>query len=166
MIILAIDPGTSESAVVGYDSDAQTVEFHEILANADLERRLAIRRGTSHEHACVIEMVASYGKPVGVDTFETVWWIGRFCATYHRSNGVEPERIFRKDIKRHLCGQHNGVSDAMVRQALIDKFGPGRELAVGTVKKPGPLHGVRLDEWQALAIAVYYAETNIMEPTF
>jgi hypothetical protein len=37
---------------------------------------------------------------------------------------------------------------------LLDRFGPGREVAVGTKRAPGPLYGIKGDEWSALAVAL------------
>lgn len=44
--------------------------------------------------------------------------------------------------------------DKMVRARLIEMFGGDRATAIGTVKRPGPLHGVASHAWAALAVAV------------
>jgi len=89
--------------------------------------------------------------PVGIETFETCYWIGAMC---HEYNG---KRIYRSTVKHHLCGSSK-AKDANVRQALIDRFGPGRELAIGTKKNPGPLYGISSHCWAALALAVTYQD--------
>jgi hypothetical protein len=53
------------------------------------------------------------------------------------------------------------VNDAVIRQRLIDIFGPGKAVAIGTKKVKGPLWGLRSDEWQALALAVTFAERGV-----
>lgn len=99
-----------------------------------------------------IEMVASYGMPVGEDVFETVVWIGRFMQVSGCPEKVE--RIKRHEVKMHLC--HNArAKDANIRQALIDKLGPQ-----GTKKNPGPTYGVKSHAWAALAVAVTAHETR------
>lgn len=103
-----------------------------------------------------IEMIASYGMAVGSEVFDTCIWIGRFIQAW---NGPYTQ-VFRKDVKMHLCGQTK-AKDANVRQALIDRFGPGKDKAIGTKKNPGPLYGISGDIWAALAVAVtHYDKTK------
>ena len=56
------------------------------------------------------------------------------------------------------------AKDANVRQALLDKFGPGKEKAVGKKATPGPLDGLTGDCWSALGVAVTAAETEQCGP--
>lgn len=77
----------------------------------------------------VIEMIASYGMPVGKEVFETCVWIGRFIQVgniYQKSNSY----IYRKEEKMNLCHSMK-AKDSNIRQALIDRFGP-----VGTKGNP------------------------------
>src|SRR5690606_4735562 len=64
-------------------------------------------------------------------------------------------KVYRKDVKLHLCGSPR-AKDANIRQSLLDRFGPGKEKAVGTKQNPGPLYGVKSHMWAALAVAVYW----------
>ena len=78
-MLLAIDPGTRESAVVfldafGVPKRAAKYPNDVVLALIDNAR--------SEAHHCVIEMVASFGMPVGAEVFETVYWIGRFSERF------------------------------------------------------------------------------------
>lgn len=160
MIVLAIDPGPVQSAVVYYDT------IHRILVppfgirqNDDLLSALQGRR-TIH---LVIEMIASYGMPVGKTVFETCVWIGRFIQRWEEAVPDSHRLIYRKDVKMHLC-QSARAKDSNVRQALIDKFpatGGGKTPQIGTKKQPGPLYGVSKDVWSALAVAVTYAEATL-----
>ena len=77
----------------------------------------------------VIEMIASYGMPVGKEVFETCVWIGRFKELAIIRN-IKVEYIYRKDEKMNLC-QSMKAKDSNIRQALIDRFG-----IVGTKKNP------------------------------
>lgn len=108
----------------------------------------------------VVEMIACYGMPVGKEVFETVFWIGRFIQCWFENGSHHksiPARIYRQDVKLHLCKSPR-ANDATIRAALIDRFGPGKERAIGKKKTPGPLYGVKGDVWAALALAVTFAD--------
>ena len=143
MAILAIDPGTTRSAYVVLDESGKPVDF----STYDNARNFDVI-GYWDKSRVVVEMVASYGMPVGREVFETVYWIGRFCQA-----AGEHERIYRGEVKDHLCRSRK-ANDAAIRQALLDRFGPGKAKAVGLKKSPGPLYGIKGDEWAALAVAV------------
>jgi hypothetical protein len=102
-----------------------------------------------------IEMIASYGMPVGREVFDTCLWVGRFIETAARA-AYKADLVYRRDVKLHLCGQAR-AKDANIRQALLDKF--GGKAAQGTKATPGPLYGVKADVWSALAVAVTFSET-------
>ncbi len=145
MSILAIDPGTTESAIVWWQNG-------EIAAYGKYPNDSVREHVDSLPAARVVcEMIASYGMPVGKETFETVRWIGRFEQVAIDS-GKQFDVIYRKDVKMHLC-QSMRAKDGNVRQALIDRFG-----APGTKKAPGKLHGIYGDVWSALAVAVTFAD--------
>ena len=97
-----------------------------------------------------IEMVASYGMPVGREVFETCVWIGRFKQAWPRPEEVR--LVYRRDVKLFLCGSAR-AKDSNIRQALIDKLG-----RVGTKADKGPLYGVTSHAWAAVAVAVTAAE--------
>ena len=82
-MILAIDPGTFESAFVRMDGDYRPVSFGKI-PNEELLQRIY---GAEKEDRLVIEMVASYGMAVGKEVFETVLWIGRFWEAFPSTGG-------------------------------------------------------------------------------
>lgn len=158
MEVFAIDPGPSRSAWLVYDTDKRTpVEFG-IDDNHDITSKLyKLRTPYDHDrHVFAIEMVASYGMPVGVTVFETCVWIGRFreaCPGWM-------DYVYRHEVKMHLCNNVR-AKDGNIRQALIDRFGPGRAKAIGRKASPGPLYGVKADVWAALGVAVTYAETML-----
>lgn len=152
MKILTIDPGNVHSAWMFYDTDAGKPLTFGIDDN---DRVLEMLRNTVPHHMA-IEMVASYGMRVGAEVFETVYWIGRFVQAWCPQATT---RVYRREVKMHLCGCNN-AKDANVRQALIDRFGPGKATAIGTKKSPGPLYGVSKDCWSALAIAVTWSDEN------
>jgi hypothetical protein len=112
-------------------------------------------RDSGNADHLAIEMVACYGMPVGQETFETVLWIGRFVQVWTPKPWT---RVYRRDVKLHLCHSAR-AKDAHVRMALLDKFGPGRQKAIGTRKHPGPLYGIKSHVWSALAVAVTWWES-------
>ena len=148
MTILAIDPGTTESGWVLFDG--KRVLASAIYPNAEALVHL-LRGWTAGADALAIEMIASYGMPVGREVFETCVWIGRFQQAWRAPDEVR--LVYRRDVKLHLCGSPK-AKDANIRQALIDKLGP-----VGTKAAPGPLYGVKSHAWAALAVAVTALET-------
>ena len=148
MVILAIDPGTTESAAVLWDG--RHVLAHAIETNENLLGCI----DSEKFDVCACEKLQSYGMPVGKETFETAYWSGRFWERCIAKFCLW-RWVFRSDVKMHLC-QSMRAKDGNVRQALIDKLG-----APGTVKQPGVTHGIHTHEWSALAIAVYVAEKGI-----
>jgi len=156
-MILAIDPGTEKSAWCVFDGSK--------VINCAIEDNLVVLsmliRSDLSEYIVAIEMIASYGMPVGKEVFETCVWIGRFMeATV--SNGANCSLVYRKDVKLHLCNSAR-AKDPNVRQALIDRFEPtggGKTPQIGTAKQPGPLYGVSSHVWAALAVAVTFHDTR------
>jgi hypothetical protein len=143
MSILAIDPGTHKSGFVVWNGE---VRQFAVVDNEVLRRMLTQELFQEHDKVA-IEMVASYGMPVGREVFETCVWIGRFVERCYRPAFL----VYRKDVKLHLCGSAR-AKDGNIRQALIDKHGP-----CGTKKAPGKLYGISGHLWAALAVADYAA---------
>lgn len=150
MTITAIDPGTTESAFVEWNGH-RVISFG-IVENEILLKRLEHCSVYEMRHLVFIEMIASYGMPVGKETFETVLWIGQFVHACKISS-FQNFLVYRKDVKMHLCHSMK-AKDGNIRQAIIDRFG-GKELAIGTKKNPGVLYGISSHLWAALAVAVY-----------
>lgn len=151
MIVLAIDPGNEQSAYVVLGEQGNLHSFAK-LPNHSVLHNLPGMRDANLVDALAIEMIASYGMPVGREVFETCVWIGRFIEAW----GGPYTLVYRKDVKLHLCGQPR-AKDSNIRQALIDRYG-GKDRAVGKKATPGPLYGVSADVWSALAIAVTFAD--------
>lgn len=165
--VWAIDPGPALSGHVLYDMATGQVKLHGKIENNNLSAMIEnwIKGGNLCHFA--IEKVASYGRPVGADVFETVFWTGRLYEMIYRLSRetVKCMRIERRLVKMHLCGTTDKVTDAAIRRRITDLYGPERKKAVGTKKKPGPLYGVRADAWQALALAITFAEWHMGFPS-
>ena len=158
MRLLAIDPGNEQSAIVAYDPEnARPVWWTKDANHCVRLGGLGHAMVDPFTDTLAIEMIASYGMPVGREVFETCLWIGRFVENWMARGGSEPRLVYRRDVKLHLCGSAR-AKDANVRQALIDRYGPGKDLAIGRKASPGPLYGLTGDCWSALAVAVTASE--------
>jgi hypothetical protein len=170
-LIIAVDPGTELSAYIiaaitrgwspttqGWSERGIEILEHDILPNEDVRDLLQARGAFAHYERLSIEMVSSYGMPVGREVFETVLWTGRMIEAWR---GNLYRKIYRKDVKLHLCGSSR-AKDPNVRQAVLDRWpatGGGKIPQVGTKKNPGPLYGISSHTWAALAVAITAAET-------
>lgn len=147
-MIIAIDPGSDESAFTLIDDVLKPIEFGKVKNEELLERLIYFPR----QHFA-IEMVASYGMAVGKEVFDTVFWIGRF---WEKAIFPNKQLIYRKDEKMNLCHSMR-ANDANITQALADRFAYGIPNKVkGTKKNPGPFFGFAGDVWQAYAVGVTY----------
>lgn len=151
--VLAIDPGSSDSAYVVLGAD-RIVTAKGKIANAALLGIL--RRSEIDADHLAVEMIASYGMAVGAEVFETCVWIGKFCEAWQSRAGKTCSLVYRKEVKLHLCNSLR-AKDANVRAALIDRWG-GKDAAIGRKATPGPLFGFSADTWSALAVALTYLE--------
>lgn len=175
--VLAIDPGTTESAWCHYDGsrpfDFAKAANHELLVHLGF---------LEQDHTVLaIEYMEPRGMPMSQEEMDTQFWAGRFV----QAAAVHWHPVKRLEVKMHLCGNPR-AKDSNIRQALIDLFG-GESLAIGGKKcpkckgkgwrgrgrrtcpqckgtrwlhRPGPLHGITSDVWSALAIAVTWWETK------
>lgn len=154
-MILAIDPGNLKSAYVVMGRDLRPLEF-EKTENEELLARIPRLLDRYGDLSLAIEMVASYGMPVGASVFETCVWIGRFwqaCSALPRKT-----LVYRIDEKLTLC-RDSRAKDANIRQALIDRFAPDTPNGgKGTKKEPGWFYGFSADVWQAYAVGVTCAD--------
>lgn len=161
MLLYAIDPGTTASALVVYDALIKRVTRHLYGENLIILQALQHRHPADAGAVLLVEQIEAMGMSVGAEVFETVWWAGRFHQAW--PSGVA-HRVTRRQVKLHLC-QNMRAKDTNIRTALLDKFGPGKALAVGTKPKPGPLYGLKAHGYAALAIAVTWAETQCITPS-
>jgi hypothetical protein len=148
-MILAIDPGTTDSAFIRWDG--KTVYEKGICSNETMLDIIGLCDPLQYH--LLVEEIRSYGMAVGIETFTTVWWSGRFVQRWTERCGTF-EMIPRGEIKLHHC-QSPRAKDPNVRQALLDKYG-----APGTKKAPGLTYGISSHVWAAFALATYYTENN------
>jgi len=143
-IILAIDPGSTQSAFVVYDGKEELIKDKGIVPNGAMFEVIGRWKAEIRYLAC--EMIASYGMPVGASVFETCICIGE----YKRECDIKEipfHKVYRKDVKMFLCGSVK-AKDSNIHQALIDRYGvPGRKNCQGKT------YGMSKDMWAALAVA-------------
>jgi len=150
-MILAIDPGDVQSAWVLYDEESKKPLGYAKEENSIVLDKLPSFRAKTDRLA--LEMIASYGMPVGRTVFETCVWIGRFWQAWNGNVNL----VYRKDVKIHLCHSMR-AKDSNIRQAIIDLYGGDKKTAQGTKKEPGPLYGMSKDMWAAFGVALTFAE--------
>ena len=154
MLILAIDPGTTQSAFCLMRTEDQSCVEFGIRANAALPGTVLEAYPVGR---VVLEMVASYGMPVGREVFETCAWIGRF-AQIAEDWYMPVDFVYRRDVKLHLCGSAQ-ANDANIRHALIDRYAThDLKNGKGTKKNPDWFYGFAKDVWAAYAVGVTYID--------
>ncbi len=160
MKVIAIDPGTIQSAWVIMDSETLKPEKADIDENDDLLWMLKTMDMSMEDH-CAIEMIASYGMPVGKEVFETCVWIGRFFEIMNLRSAHKVELIYRREEKMHIC-ESQKANDATIRHALIDRFAKHDfKFGRGTKKNPDWFYGFKQDMWAAYAVGLTYIETKL-----
>lgn len=144
-LIVGIDPGPTQSAYcyIGLD--------YTIAAAAKVENRLLLGDLYAHPVSHVaIEGLACYGRPVGRETFETAYMVGRVLEMAD-SQGT-PWTIYHRPEYANAIAGTGKVTDAVLRQALLLRFGDDC--------KGGPLYVLKgaSDKRSAYAVAVYHLD--------
>lgn len=177
-MILAIDPGDVESGVVLIkEKDLKPILVEKInnyellnkINNGYYEDYSFINSGGDDNDIVInhlaIEMIASYGMPVGQTVFETCVWIGRIieALTQGYDEKFKIQYIYRKDEKMNLCNSVK-AKDSNIAQALIDRFAPNTpNKGKGTKSNPGWFYGFKSDIWAAYAVGVTYYDMYLKE---
>jgi hypothetical protein len=153
--VLAIDPGSTESAWCVIDADTMRPQSFAKEPNAYVLDVCELGMPVA------IEMVASYGMAVGREIFETCVWIGRFIERHEQYHTpLTPNLVYRRDVKLHHC-HSTKAKDSNITQALVDRFASGEpNRGKGTKAAPGWFYGFKADVWQAYALAVLVADRD------
>ena len=154
--LLCVDPGPKVSGAVIVDTeDMRLIEGFTEIGNEEL---MTIVYYGPYGHL-TIEMISSYGMPVGREVFETVMFIGRM---WEARRDDPKSLIYRKDIKLALCNSVR-AKDSNIRRVILDQYpatGGGKTPQIGIKSKPGPLFGVAKHAWAALALGFAWAAEN------
>lgn len=181
MRLLAIDPGTAQSAYVVLDEkyrifNAGKVEnsvILDIIAQTPGLDRLVIEdmepRYTSGDRSAA-------GAVMGTSTIQTLKWMGQFDrqATLR---GLPVGWICRREERSALIPtKKNGLpplpmgapahADGQIRAALIQRFARyDTATGKGTKKEPDTFFGFAGDMWQAMAVGVTWLDKSAKEAT-
>ena len=148
-LVMGIDPGPTESAFAIIRTDYTIVRAAKV-PNREInieDRYSSSLDGLRH---VAIEGLACYGRPVGRETFETAYMVGRCCERADLA-GV-PYTIYARPVYANAIAGTGRVTDAVLYQALRLRF--------GGVKKGEPLFALKgqSDLRSAFAVAVYHLD--------
>lgn len=160
-MILAIDPGSTESGLTLINEIDLKPTLAIKLSNEEILKVIIEAKEVNH---VAIEMIASYGMPVGAEVFQTCVWIGRFIQILKDKEYSGPIKyIYRKEEKMNLCNSMK-ARDSNIIQALVDRFAPGiPNKGKGTKKNKGWFYGFKKDIWQSYAVGVTYHDLYMEE---
>lgn len=154
MLILAIDPGNIDSAYCLMDEKYFPHEKGKV-PNAQLLDYIS--KNAKYIRHIPVEMIASYGMPVGADVFDTCTMIGRIEQLADML-GIEHSRVFRMEEKEAIC-HDSRAGDANIKRALIDRFAQhDLKRGKGTKKKPDWFYGFADDMWAAYAVGFAFLQ--------
>jgi len=154
-MILAIDPGCIESGYVILDRDLHVHKFGIV----DNDEMLGIIQNIQDVDSVVIEMMTSYGMPIGKTSMDTLVWVGRFYQEVEFANSF---LLARSKIKRHLCNNMH-AKDKNITVSVKNRYPPtggGSDPYKGTKKQPGPLYGMKSHIFAALAVGITFVENS------
>ena len=153
MLILSIDPGTTQSAVLLWDTVKCEILWtcgkhgeKWAMPNEELNSKENGLAAIYEADIFAIEMVEGMDMVVGKETFRTAYWVGRFAERFLRIGEVL--EVTRREEKLRICGTCR-ANDAMIRKSLIAQYG-----GPGSKKFPGVTYALRGDLWAAFAVAI------------
>lgn len=174
MKIMAIDPGTTESAYVILDDQYQILSADKVGNDVVL----SIIADAPGLDAVIIEDIeprysstdrSAAGAVMGQSTIETIKAFGRF--SWQASlRGLMVGSIFRRDERFCLIPtKRNGLpplpetapkhADGQIRASLIRRFARhDHERGRGTKANPDTFYGFHGDMWQAMAVGVTWLD--------
>lgn len=154
MNLMAIDPGTHESAYVICDYGTLKPIDKAKIPNAELLEQLPEMIMLNSIQYVGIEYMQSYGMGVGKETFETCYFIGRMTERILRQTAIkEIIPIYRNEEKIGTVGNMR-ANDTAIRNYLIDTFAAHDfKTGKGTKGNPDWFYGFSKDMWQAYAQA-------------
>lgn len=174
MKIMAIDPGTTESAYVILDDQYQILSADKV-GNDVILSIIADAPGLD---AVIIEDIeprysstdrSAAGAVMGQSTIETIKAFGRF-SWQAALRGLMVGSIFRRDERSCLIPtKRNGLpplpetapkhADGQIRASLIRRFARhDQERGRGTKANPDTFYGFHGDMWQAMAVGVTWLD--------
>lgn len=160
-VLIALDPGNTQTGYVVVEHDGRDIT--RIINKGKIDNELVYGVLLKHQnYELAIEMIASYGMPVGAEVFETCVWIGKY-AEYARALRLasDVKFIYRREEKLFLCG-YLTAKDGDIMRALIERYAPRTpNRGKGTKAMPGFFYGFRADMWAAMAVAATYIDKYV-----
>lgn len=154
MRLLAIDPGNEMSAYCLMDEEYKIIEAGKVENSVMIEYIFLNSRKFDH---IAVEMIASYGMPVGAEVFETCVMIGKIERTADQKE-IDHSRVFRAEEKLCIC-KNSRAKDSNIRAALIDRFAKhDKKRGTGTKTNPDHFYGISKDMWAAFAVGTVYLD--------
>ena len=170
--ILAIDPGTTQSAYCVLQPDYSIIAAAKV-PNDDLHALIA--RGGMDE--MVIECMEprflggqkTAGQMIGAETYETCIWNGRYMEQAMQL-GMPVHRVYRSEERSRLIPSKRNklpplpagagqTADAQIRASLIQRFAKhDKKNGKGTTKCRDTFYGFAKDMWNAFAVGVVYLD--------
>ena len=111
MSILAIDPGTTESGWCVYNG--YSVLACGVMPNDEMLAYVERAHHRVNGYRLALEMIASYGMPVGREVFETCVFIGRLIEAW----AGKFRKVYRQDVKLH---GYNHVDEYVILGLRLD----------------------------------------------
>ena len=178
--LLAIDPGTRESAYVGMRRDYSIIAaakvpnqkiielimlggYEDLVIECMEARTLNVKAGKNGKNPPP--------QRIGDETYETCYWIGRFMECAYRKN-MNVYRVKRtEERKRLIPTKANKLppfpdpapkgADAQIRASLIRRFAKFDKVN-GKGKKAcrDVFYGFKKDMWNAFAVGTVYLDTE------
>lgn len=175
--ILAIDPGTTQSAYAGMRED------YSLIAAADVDNDVVLNLiSLGGYDVLVIECMEARtffnskndGKKrppqkIGNETYETCYWIGRFMEAALRA-GMDVQRVTRGEEKSRIIPTKKNKlpplpepvpkgTDPQIRAGLIQRFAKfDKRNGRGKAKEKDVFYGFAGDMWSAFAVGVVYLD--------
>lgn len=152
MKVLAIDPGDKESGfvIIQPTKDRRLNSKFSLIRHGNIPNFDLLKIITSNSEGVevgLIEMIQSYGKPVGESIFNTCRWIGKFELRMN-DNSWRTALVFRKSIINfHLSSAAVKNPDSLIRKKMMAKY-------------PQESKGITKHSWQALGLASMYLESQ------
>lgn len=154
MRLLAIDPGTHQSAYCLMDEEYRIIDAAKVV-NDDLIRYI-YAHAPEIDHIAV-EMIACYHMPVGAEVFETCVMIGKIERVAEHME-ISHSRVYRSEEKGCIAGDSK-AGDKEIRAGLIRRFAEhDLKRGKGTKKDPDYFYGFADDMWAAFAVGVVYLD--------
>lgn len=160
MRIFAIDPGSTHSGWVIFNTDTKSVEHAGNDENQKIETLLESVARNKSVDALLVEKPQLIGQQIWEQILDTCIWVGRYWKTWIFTVGFVGIYFYSsQEVKRTLLGRMNVPNaDSELRQFLLSYYGE-----TGTKKAPGPTYGVSKHAWRALALVATFEEVQQQE---